>query len=570
MVEQLEFFKKSSLIVVLGLFLMAGFFATAIASYHVSKNHIRHVISTRELPLASDNIHSEIQRILLPPLNVSATMAHDVFLRDWITNGEQDVEKVTDYLNEIKTKQGMSSAFVVSEKTQNYYSHNGLRGRIDPQSDADSWYSHCRAIREKFEMNADIDMHVSNQVKLFINYKMYDSEGDFIGITGVATQIESIEELIQRFKVRYPKTIYFVSPEGRVALRAETAGSDLEDPDLASFLGSKKLADQVLSQSDSSLEYSKKGDKILLHSRFLPELNWFLVVEEPVRGEVVHLRRLLILNLAVCLGITALVLSIVYLTVRQYQRRLVEQRQTVVDQSAELAAKNQRLETLYHAQNEFMKMVVHDLKTPLGGMMGVARLIEDEKNADLILDYTRKIDAVGQEMMGSLQTLLDFKAVESAAVPVMERVSLGDVLNRAAPEWTFLARNKIMQVRVEGSDQPLSVLANQSWLHTILNNLVSNAIKYSPERTEIRVKLEARDACVRIWVIDQGPGILPDERSLLFKQFSRLSSRPTAGESSSGLGLYIVKTMVEKLGGSVGVSSEPGRGSQFWIEFSAG
>jgi signal transduction histidine kinase len=110
------------------------------------------------------------------------------------------------------------------------------------------------------------------------------------------------------------------------------------------------------------------------------------------------------------------------------------------------------------------------------------------------------------------------------------------------------------------------IRANCKWVKIILDNLVSNAIKYSPEGVPVQVDLEIRESAVRVKVTDQGPGILPEERPLLFRQFSRLSSRPTGGESSSGLGLYIVKTMADKLGGSVGVDSDPGQGSCFWVE----
>jgi signal transduction histidine kinase len=566
MVERLSSFRKLSLIAFLGLFLLSGFIATSVASYYVSKSNIRKTVMQRELPLASDNIHSEIQRILLPPLNVSATMANDVFLRDWLLAGEQDVAKITDYLNAIQTKQGMSSAFLVSDRTLNYYSYKGLRNKIDPNG-RDVWYAHCKNGEPEFEINADIDMHVSNRLTLFINYKVFDYEGRLIGMTGVATQIESIEALIDRFKKLYHKSIYFVSPSGRVAFRAEKNADPLEKPDWGEYLGSQELTAKLLSQPSSTVEYQRDGQDILLNARFLPELKWYLVVEESVSGNVQYLRRMLMINLGVCLLITLLVLAIVFLTVQQYQKKLLLQNQMVSQQAEELKKKSRRLEQLHHEKDEFMKLVVHDLKTPLGGVVGFARLIKDEDDPLLILRYAAEIENAVNEMMDLVQSLLDLKQVEAAKKPDVETMDIRKNLDNRAATWRLLAQRKNIHLELETAVNPVLIRANFKWMNIILDNLVSNAIKYSPEGMRVAVELEQGQSAVRIKVTDQGPGILPEERALLFRQFSRLSSRPTAGESSSGLGLYIVKTMVDKLNGTVGVESDPGHGSCFWVEF---
>jgi signal transduction histidine kinase len=564
MVKRFGEFTKSSLILLLGGFLLTGFLATSIASYYVSKASIRQTVLERELPLSSDNIYSEIQRILLPPLNISETMANSVFLRDWILAGEQDINKITDYLTKIKVKQGMTAAFLASERTLNYYSYQGLRNRIDP-ANGDEWFAQCKAGQPDFEINADLDDHVTNQMTLFINYKVFDYNGNFIGITGVATQIESIKALISRFKTQYHKTIYFVSPTGRVAFRD---GADpLKKPELALYLGSAELAAELLSTDASTLEYENEGRDVLLNARFLPELHWYLVVEEEVSDQISHLRHLLAMNLAICLFITLLVLSIVYLTVHQYQKQLRSQHRTVSRQAQELSEKNQCLEQLHHEKDEFLKWVVHDLKTPLAGITGLAQLLPEENDQARIREYAEAIEESGAEMMDFIQTLLDVKAAESAGTPRLETVLISQLLMASQARWNVLAKAKSLQLHFEGLDDSASIVANNTWIKTIVDNLVSNAIKYSPAQAIVIVQMEQIRQSVRIWVIDQGVGISLKDQPLLFKQFSRLSSQPTAGESSNGLGLYIVKNMTEKLGGTVGVESELGHGSRFWVEF---
>lgn len=565
MVEKLGSFNKTGLVVVLGLFLLAGFMATSIASYYISKANIREAVMMHELPLASDNIHSEIQRILLPPLNVSETMANSVFLRDWILNGEEDGGKITDYLNKIQVKQGMTSAFLVSDQSQKYYSHEGLRGTVDPAG-KDGWYAQCRENEADFEINVDLDLHVSNQLTLFVNYKVFDYDGRFIGITGVAERIETIEALILRFRDQYRKTIYFASPDGRVAFHVDEDADPLGKPGLAGYMGSDRLASRLLSQPGSTLEYRRDGRQILLNARYLPELNWYLIVEEEVAGVTKHLRRVLAMNLSVCFLVTLLALAVVYLTVQQYQRRLVGQHQQVLQLAEELEGQNVQLERLHHEKDEFMKMVVHDLKTPLGGMIGMARLIQDEDDAALIREYAAQTEKSGEELSLLVQNLLDLKSVESAGLQDSDVVDIHRIVDSAWASWEANAHSKSIRMVNDSAAGAFEVRAGEAWIRSMLDNLVSNAIKFSPSGTEVVVKLETSDESIRVWISDQGPGILPEERDLLFRQFSRLSSRPTGGESSNGLGLYLVRTMVEKLGGSVGVRSQPGTGSRFWIE----
>lgn len=557
---------KTRLTVVLGLFLLAGFMTMSIVGYFVSKANIREAVLNHELPLASDNIHSEIQGILLPPLNISETMANSVFLRDWMLKGEENVDKITDYLHRIQSKQGMNTAFLVSDKTKNYYSHTGLRDQIDPGG-KDVWYARCRAGKNDFEINADIDMHVSNQLTLFINYKVYDYEGRFIGVTGVAERIESIEALIRRFKVQYGKTIYFANPDGRVAYRTGEGADPADKPELAAFMGSARLAAQVLSKPSSTLEYSRDGRDILLNTRYLPELGWYLLVEEDVHESTAHLRRILAVNLLVCIVLTALALAGVYQAVRQYQRVLTGKHQQVVELVDELESRNRQLEQMHHEKDEFMKMIIHDLKTPLSGIIGLSRLIRCETDLPLIREFAARSEEAGEDMVFLIQNLLDLKSLESAVLPSLEPLGINEVLGVVWSGWEAHASSKSIQIKRDAVPDSVFIQAFEPWIQSILGNLVSNAIKFSPEGSSVTVRVVLTEGSVRIWVEDQGPGILPEERDLLFRQFSRLSSRPTGGESSNGLGLYIVKTMAEKMGGTAGVESEPGAGSRFWVEF---
>jgi len=101
----------------------------------------------------------------------------------------------------------------------------------------------------------------------------------------------------------------------------------------------------------------------------------------------------------------------------------------------------------------------------------------------------------------------------------------------------------------------------------VLENLVSNAVKYSPPGRDIFVRLQRHAQVVRVEVQDQGPGLSAEDQKKLFGKFARLSAKPTGGEHSTGLGLSIVKKMVEAMNGKVWCESEPGHGATFIVEF---
>jgi len=124
-------------------------------------------------------------------------------------------------------------------------------------------------------------------------------------------------------------------------------------------------------------------------------------------------------------------------------------------------------------------------------------------------------------------------------------------------------------IRLEAHAITGTVQADVARFHQVLGNLVSNAIKYSPPDTTVQVWTECGDHCVSIYVADQGPGIPPSEQDRLFTQFGKLTPRPTGGEDSTGLGLWIVKHLVNLQKGDVGYMSRPEGGSTFWVRMPA-
>lgn len=311
-------FSQRSLILTLLLLLACGFLATSLLSYFASRSSIRDNIVNTELPLTSDTVYSEIQKDLVQPILVSSMMAHDTFLRDWALGGERDTAQVTRYLAEIMRQYHAYTAFFVSSNTGIYYQTKGVLKKIDPQAPRDAWYQRVLKMNTPYEINVDFDMANQDRLTVFINYRVFDYDGKFIGVAGIGLTVEAVIRLIDDYQQRYQRQVFFVDPQGRVVLTGSNGGplGARTGQPLAELDGFGHMP-QPLSGSH---EYSSSdGHSHFLNVRLVPELNWYLFVDKREDGAMDAIRQSLYLNLAICAMITLVVLSLLNAMVKRHQ-----------------------------------------------------------------------------------------------------------------------------------------------------------------------------------------------------------------------------------------------------------
>ncbi|MDO9631365.1 MAG: PDC sensor domain-containing protein, partial [Humidesulfovibrio sp.] len=222
--EQTGIPKKNRLLVGLSLLLCVGFFSTTLISYYVSRSSIRESILTQELPLTSDNIYSEILKDLVRPVFISSMMASDTFLRDWTLRGERDPSDMIRYLREIMSRYGAFTTFFVSEATRAYYHPSGVLKTVREDNPLDAWYFKVRRLMEPYEINVDQDLANHNLLTIFINYRVLDYDGHFLGAAGVGLAMDSVRKALQAYQERFGRSISFVDTTGRVVLYGNGTG----------------------------------------------------------------------------------------------------------------------------------------------------------------------------------------------------------------------------------------------------------------------------------------------------------------------------------------------------------
>jgi CheY-like chemotaxis protein len=217
------------------------------------------------------------------------------------------------------------------------------------------------------------------------------------------------------------------------------------------------------------------------------------------------------------------------------------------------------------AKSEFMSRMSHELRTPLNSVLGFSQILQMELEAPEQKELVDHIFKSGTHLLGLINEVLDISRVESGHISVsLESVSVDDVVDECVRIMTPLAKEAGIALVINDC-RDIQVLSDQQRLTQVLLNLMSNAVKYNSERGTVTVECVVHDDRVRLNVTDTGPGMSQEMMDRLFVAFERLDA-DAKGIQGTGLGLAHSKSLIEAIGGTVGVQSVPGVGSTFWID----
>ncbi len=222
------------------------------------------------------------------------------------------------------------------------------------------------------------------------------------------------------------------------------------------------------------------------------------------------------------------------------------------------------------AKSNFLANMSHEIRTPMNGVMGMLSLLRDTPLAELQRDYLDTAMTSSQALLSLVDDILDLSRVEAGQLelelhPLDLRAAFEDALDGLAP----LAANKGIELMLRYlSDTPSQVEGDAARLRQVLVNLVGNAVKFT-ERGHVLVTVDydqtVEPPCFVVAVEDTGPGIREDQQPLVFEKFHQVDASPTRAHMGTGLGLAITAELVGRMGGTIGLRSEVGRGSVFTV-----
>ena len=272
----------------------------------------------------------------------------------------------------------------------------------------------------------------------------------------------------------------------------------------------------------------------------------------------------------VVVSLGTLLLLWFFFTVAGYFREAYQRRTFVTMRLLETAGEKVRavageLRRLNEEKSTFLGIAAHDLRNPLGVIQGYAEMLRDEEfSRQETAEMAGKVIASAERIRDLVAGLLELSAAEAGRVTLERRpCDLLATVRKVVETLSEAAGRKQIRIRVEGPT--VVVTGDPGAVEQVVENVVSNALKFSPLESTVVVTVGKDGGAGVLDVEDEGPGVTEADRARLFARFARLSARPTGGESSTGLGLSIVKTLTEAMGGEVSLESPPGRGARFRV-----
>lgn len=241
----------------------------------------------------------------------------------------------------------------------------------------------------------------------------------------------------------------------------------------------------------------------------------------------------------------------------------------ITQQNLNISKNNELMSELYNEHKSLVSVVAHDLKSPLNKIQGLTNILEmsgplNEDQKDAIKKIYHVVEG-GRGLISDLNSLIYFEDHDVRAS--YKPVHLKPYVDTLLKEHESYAWKKGIRLAFHENDCDFTVTTDEKFLTRILDNLISNAIKFSYPESVVYISCYRNKGSFGLEVIDEGPGISQSDLQQLYKKFKKLSAKPTGGETSTGLGLSIVKTLVLKLQGDISVDSKEGKGTKFTVVF---
>jgi signal transduction histidine kinase len=273
-------------------------------------------------------------------------------------------------------------------------------------------------------------------------------------------------------------------------------------------------------------------------------------------------------NLFIILAIICIILILVaLLAVFRTMRLKSESNKKLLDKNEYIEAQYQELKILNKEKNDLISIVAHDLKNPLTSAISVTDTFKDEEDvSENQKEYLYLIAKCLERMRILIEKILEIKMLESKELDLqIKRTNIKSIVEQVIEELTIQSEKKNIAISKDLRD--ISIEVDPNYTFEIIENLISNAIKFSHPGSNITVTISEQENHVEVKITDEGPGLTHEDKEKLFGKFQKLSAKPTGGETSTGLGLSIVKKYVDAMKGNVRCESEQGKGASFIVGF---
>lgn len=471
------------------------------------------------------------------------------------------------------------SVLVSSKGTPIFNSYdeiNQMFSQMDAVTVKDTKYEEfLRDIRNRFNVDFEIE-YISSEQNILEQMNQGDDKFGFIDLPQYLLLIESGGEVTrQNFFTIQGEGYGFLAPKNSDWIAPFNEFLKERDEEVQSII-STYLGDEIHRFIDNIQAGEELGTSILIKEK---ELQNALI-----KNANLSLEKEMLENRLLSIGVGATSVLLIAIGFLFYKNRkktqiLLTQREQIEEHEHDIELKNDQLLNrnsqliaLNEEKNNLVRILAHDLRSPLSQIIAFSDILGKTKSK-VTDDEKFMLEQVGKSAIhinGMVTKILDVDGLEESRSKVIrERLDVRTVIKEIVSRYTSQANSKDINIEMILSDKWYTIWTDHLLLTLSLENLISNAVKFSPPKTTITIEAICEYDNVVFKISDQGPGFTEEDKKRIFNRYQRLSARPTANESSTGLGLSIVKKYVAELKGEIWLESEEGKGSTFFVKLSA-
>lgn len=278
--------------------------------------------------LTASGIYSEIDSELTKPIMVSLTMANDLFLKDWLRNetaqinDRDSVNRLRQYLYQIQTKYNYNAITLVSEKTKRYYHHEGLKKIVSTEDKHDVWYYSFVDSKLPYRLDVDHDENNKNTLTIFADSRVTDENGNLMGVIGIGVKMVSVQQILQNYEDKMDLKAMLINGNGLI--QAHTDEKHILKDNIFDLLSLQDYRALVLDRSMRSQMFwhPQNLQRSCVISRYIPLLDWYLVVVKNTEPLKTALKGQLLPNLLILLAIIGALTALVSLIVIEHAKAM--------------------------------------------------------------------------------------------------------------------------------------------------------------------------------------------------------------------------------------------------------
>lgn len=425
------------------------------------------------------------------------------------------------------------------------------------------------------ELNVDFEIqYINSDQNVLDHINRSDHMFGFIDLPIYLMWIKEGKDLIRQnfFTVRGMGYGFIIPPSSDWNLPFDAFLADAKYKTKVSDIISKHLGGELYQFIDSSYDREQLGTFILTKEK---EIQLALIRNANLKLEEEEtFKRILILGIGVSLVFLFIILYLFYHN-QKTTKLIIDQKDQIESQQKDIRQKNEQLInrnaqliTLNEDKTNLVNILAHDLRSPLSHIQGLSSILTSslKEVSDENKDYLHKIENAAKHMNQMIEKILNTDSLEGGHKMILkEQVNVDQLIDDLSIRYNTLAANKDIKLTVVKPQSSLSLETDHMLLFLVLENLVSNAVKFSTAHTEITLEIERVKNKTLFKITDQGPGFSEEDRLLVFNRFQKLSAQPTGNEPSTGLGLSIVKKYTKDLGGEVWLDATSEKGSTFIV-----